>query len=450
MARLTQHLRAAVVAAAAATVCVCLWGAGARQVYGSGRAVLPASPATSCGCRGMFTVGACGLEGVAALRPSDAAWVAAVTGVAAARSGQDVALMPHLATLARYLPRLFHVRVAKDGGVQGDALASRAGHARPLRPCGVHLYTPRDVAKCVRRHLSATGAPLRLAFVGDSRVRNTLQTLVSSTLGAVQYSVPGITMDATLSFLDGAHHDLPLLADGLELRLHWATFLHRPRQPSDPSLQGAVDLLEAWAAGRAGPLEGDGPPPDVVYVSSGLWDTSMESGDVAVEGFVHTLSVVAPLLQAVARSARVLWHVHGPIKPWLATRGAPNTELDLMNRAAWARLGGGDVWLWDSRTVLGLRQHEECRALHAAGLHALAPPSWGCQDFQHAGRDVEHAAANMLWNLVCNARMDLPQDLCCAADRPPPVAMDGVDARTRDRASARRPVDDPKSNSVNA
>lgn len=374
----------------------------------------------------MFTVGACGLEAVAARRPGDAVWAAALSGVAAARAGQEVSLMPRLATLARYLPRLFRVRVAADGGVHGDALANRAGHGWSLRPCAVHLYTAQDVATCARLHLAATGAPLRLAFVGDSRVRNTLQVAVRASRDAVQFSVPGVGLDAAVSFLDSmAHHDQPLRAHGLELRLHWATFLHRPRLPEDQSLQGARDLLEAWAAGRAGPRAGDGPPPHVVYVSSGLWDTSMAGGGAeAVEGFVHTLGVVAPLLQALARRARVLWHVHGPIKPWLATRGAPNAELDMINRAAWARLGGGDVWLWDSRTVLGLRQHEECRALHAAGLHALAPRSWGCTNFQHAGRDVEHAAANMIWNLACNARMARPAHLCCAADPPPPPAED--------------------------
>lgn len=398
-------------------------GRGRGQgMVAAGQAWQAWAPPKSCECRAVFTLGACGLEDVAAQRRGDRTWEAAVAGVASSRAGDGVALMPQLAILARYLPRLFRLRMDEaDGGVEGDALASRAGHAWQLRPCSLHFYTPQDVSTCARRYLSTTGGPLRMAFVGDSRVRNTLQTMARSTMSVLQYSVPGLRVDDKLSFLTSrAHHNLPLRSHGLELTLHWATFLHRLRQPSEPSTQGARDLLEAWAAGREGPRAGDGPPPHVVYVSGGLWDTSLEDGAEAVQGLVHTLDVVGPLLQMLARHTRVLWHIHGPIKAWLAKRGAPNAELDMMNQAAWQRLGSGDVWLWDSRTVLGLRQHHECRNLYAAGLHALAPPEWGCRDFQHAGRDVEAAAANMLWNLACNARMEMPGNMCCARDPPPP------------------------------
>ncbi|XP_045131127.1 uncharacterized protein LOC123516093 [Portunus trituberculatus] len=405
---------------------------GAEEVGWAGRDAAGAAPdkanggwppPASCGCRAVFSVGACGLSSVAALWNGDAAWTSAVAGVGAGRVRGDQPLMPHLATLARYLPRLFQVNVSPDGSVQGNASASRVGHMAPLLPCALHHYAPQDVATCARRHLAATGSPLRLAFVGDSLVRNTLQEMVRSTRGALHYRVEGGDEDEALRFLDmPAKYDTPVQADGLDLSFHWSAFLHKPRNFTDVTHQGARDLLEAWAAGRAGPRAGDGPPPNVVCASSGMWDTSLEDDDEAVEGFVNTLNVMGPVLQALARRVRVLWHVHGPIKPWLATRGVPNAALDMMNVASWKRLGGGDVWLWDSRTVLALRQYTECRALHRAGLDALVPREWGCRDFQHPGKDVERAAVNMIWNLACNARLALHHSHCCAADTPPPAA----------------------------
>ncbi|KAG7175059.1 uncharacterized protein LOC121858707 [Homarus americanus] len=375
----------------------------------------------TCECRSMFTVGACGLEGVAEMRAGDAAWVRAVKGLGIARTQLDETMMPHLATLARYMPQVFTANVTSATAasshvkIEADPHLTRAATSLPFLPCEVHLYTPAEVLTCTRRYLAHTGAPLRIAFVGDSRVRNTMQQMIRGTLHHLQYRLEGDThaMNDTLGFLDSkAKVNIPVVGDGLHLRLHWSTFLHRQRQPDDVSRQGARDLLEAWASGTPGPQ--DGPVPDIIYVTSGLWDTSMSSGDEAVSDFMYTLQVMTPILNKLARRSRVLWHVHGPIKAWLAIREVPNGALDMINRAAWAKLGHGGVWLWDSHTVMMLRQHTECRALHQAGLAPLTPTSWGCRDFQHAGKDVEDGATNMLWNLACNALLHLPQHHCCA------------------------------------
>lgn len=330
-------------------------------------------------------------------------------------------MMPSLATLARYLPQVFTVNTTTTTkqGVQADPYLTRDSTTLPFLPCKVHLYTPEEVLACTQRYLTHTGAPLRIAFVGDSRVRNTMQQMLRSTLGRLQYRLAGEVqglLDSTLEFLDSkTKANVPVVGEGVELRLHWSAFLDRQRDGQDVSRQGARDLLEAWASGTSTGPGDEGPVPDIIYVTSGMWDTSLSDEDMAVSDFLHTLHVMTPVLEALARRTRVLWHVHGPIKAWLATRQVPNTALDLMNVASWARLGRAGVWLWDSLTVLTLRQQSECLALHLTGLAPLLPPSWGCDDFQHAGEDVEDAATNMLWNLACNSVLDLPSDHCCAA-----------------------------------
>ncbi|XP_071538287.1 uncharacterized protein [Panulirus ornatus] len=382
-----------------------------ENVEGQVPALLP----DNCECKSLFTVGACGLEAVAGMRPGDAAWASAVASLGRARKRQDVLMMPSLATLARYLPQVFRINLTSGQEVEADLKVSRASTTLPFLTCRVHLYTPAEVLACTRHYRSHRAAPLRIAFVGDSRVRNTMQQMIRSTMHRLGYRLEGEhqDLDATLAFLDSkTKANVPVLGEGLELRLHWSAFLEQERNGQDVSRQGARDLLEAWASGSSGPR--DGPIPDIVYVTSGFWDTSMSPEDDAVSDFLHTLHVMTPILQTLARRTRVLWHVHGPIKAWLARRGVPNAALDMMNRASWARLDRAGVWLWDSRTILTLRQMSECRALHLAGLVPLLPATWGCQDFQHAGRDVEDAAANMLWNLACNDVLGLATDHCCA------------------------------------
>lgn len=365
----------------------------------------------------MFTVGACGLEQVISMRPRDTSWVSALRGLGRSRKKGDVLMMPHLATLSRYLPRKFAVNVTNTKNatleLKANENVTRSLQLLPFVPCKVHVYRPSEAAECVQKYKD-TGSPLRIAYVGDSRVRNTMQQMIRAVLSTIDLKLAGEQkkLDINLEFLDRKSHvNVPVVGEGVELRLHWSAFLDKQRNPEDVSKQGARDLLEAWAAGTPSAL--DGPIPDIVYISSGLWDTAMNSEDAAVDEFMYTLRVMSPILEKLSQLTRVIWHVHGPIKKWVAIRDVPNTALDMMNRAAWMRLEQAGVWLWDTHTVMMLKQHVECQALHRAGLSKLVPHTWGCLDFQHAGHDVEDAAANMLWNLVCNRVLNVHSDHCC-------------------------------------
>ncbi|KAK7086774.1 hypothetical protein SK128_004450 [Halocaridina rubra] len=346
------------------------------------------------------------MDKVAAEMPNDPNWVSALQGLERARFNQDILMMPHLQTISRYLPQLFSVNVTSsakksDFQVTANAFLSRAVEKLPFIPCKIHIYSSTEVLKCTEKHLADTGKPIRIAFVGDSRVRVAMQQMIRSTLNELHYKHPGETndVDISLSFLDQKLKiNLPVKGTGIELRLHWSAYLEMYRNPDDVSQQGASDLLEAWVSGRPDPVN-DGPIPDVVYMTSGLWDTSMSPEDQAVSEFINTLQKITPILKALAKKTRILWHVHGPIKEWLATRDIPNGALDMMNRASWKYLSDSNIWLWDSHTVMMLKQYSECQRLSEADLHKSLPKGWGCQDFQHAGHDVEDAAGNMLWNL---------------------------------------------------
>lgn len=374
----------------------------------------------NCLCKSLFSVGACGLEQVVGFRPQDSNWVSAVRGLGKARREGDVLMRPHLATLARYLPPLFTVNITAAHGktelaVKADKNLSRSLPSLPFLPCQVHVYTPKEVLACTRKFEQNTGSPLRIAFVGDSRVRNTMEQMIRVNLNTLQLKLTGEQniVDLKDNFLDNkVKVNVPVQGEGLELRLHWSAFLEIKRNPSDVSKQGARDLLEAWASGT--PSINDGPIPDIIYATSGLWDTSMDHDDTAVDQFLYMLTVMSPTLERLSQLTRVIWHVHGPIKEWLALRDIPNAGLDMMNRAAWLKLGQSGVWLWDSHTIMMLRQHAECQALHVAGLDKLVPASWGCQDFQHAGHDVEDGAVNMLWNMACNPVLKLSSNHCCS------------------------------------
>ncbi|XP_066945359.1 N-acetylneuraminate 9-O-acetyltransferase-like [Macrobrachium rosenbergii] len=374
----------------------------------------------SCRCHSLFTIGACGMEEVASMRAKDARWVSATAELNRARFQQDILMMPQLQTISHYLPQLFKLNTTlaatiNNSEATGNKHLSRAADSLPFVSCRVHMYTPSEIGKCTRKVLQDTGQPLRMAFVGDSRVRNTMEQIIRSTQQEIKYRLAGENNQQNMSvtFLNHkSKFNMPVIGDGIELRLHWSAYLELDRDPKKISQQGAKDLLEAWSNGTPGP--DDGPIPDIAYITSGMWDSSMLPEDAAAESFIFTLEKMAPILKRLATRTLVLWHIHGPIKEWLATRDVPNGALDIMNRASWRWLADSNIWLWDSRTVLMLKQLSECRYLSQSTLKTQIPPEWGCFDFQHAGRDVEDAAANMLWNLVCNKVLQLPSEHCCS------------------------------------
>ncbi|XP_068215645.1 N-acetylneuraminate 9-O-acetyltransferase-like [Palaemon carinicauda] len=374
----------------------------------------------SCKCHSMFTIGACGMEEVASLRGNDALWVSATAGLNRARLEQDILMMPHLQTISNYLPQLFKlnttpVAMMNSDEAQVNKYISRASESLPFLLCNMHLYTPADVGKCTRKILEDTGQPLRIAFIGDSRVRNTMEQIIRSTQHEIKYRLPREPneQNTSVEFLNQKSKiNIPAIGDGIELRLHWSAYLDLDRNPKDVSQQGAKDLLEAWSRGTPGP--DDGPIPDMAYITSGMWDASMFPEDAAADGFISTLEKMAPILKKLATRTIVLWHIHGPIKEWLALRDVPNGALDIMNRVSWRWLRDSNVWLWDSRTVLMLRELSECMYLNQSTLNTQIPTEWGCSDFQHAGKDVEDAAANMLWNLACNKVLEFSSEHCCA------------------------------------
>ncbi|CAL4078384.1 unnamed protein product [Meganyctiphanes norvegica] len=375
-----------------------------------------------CNCKSLFTIGACGIDKLEDVMPFDTGWKTALSGLNAARKYANMEMMPHLATLARYLPQLFTLNVTLEDddrfSLNLNTTPSRSMTKLPFVSCNIHQYTSDEVDRCTKEYKRLTGEPLRVAFVGDSRIRNTMQQMIRKLHAKVALKAGNEDIDMDLStFLDTkVKLNLPIRGDAIELRLHWSAYLDEVRvvDQLDPRVahQGARDLLEAWVYGNF--TEKDGPPPHLIYMSNGLWETNMNDDDVAVEESMTTMKTMRPLLNKLSRMSQILWHMHGPFKDWIAIRNKPTYALDMMNRMSWKYLRDTNIWLWDTRTVLTLKERTECQALHEANLTRKVPWYWGCSDFQHAGMDVEDATGNMIWNLACNKILNFSPDKCCS------------------------------------
>ncbi|CAL4122181.1 unnamed protein product, partial [Meganyctiphanes norvegica] len=380
-----------------------------------------------CHCQSMFTVGGCHMKQVIHLQ-EDPVQASAFSGLSIARL-DGTQTFTFMKTLARYLPQIFKADLKhnpiKDFDMTNKENISRASQSLPFVPCSMHIYTPIDVKMCTEHFKRSWHVPLKITFIGDSRTRNTMQEMAKILIKELNLHTAAEDPQQLMYLITNieGRSNIPANGNNIEINYIFAPIIERKVAKPIPGYDflgyGARDIFEVWSEGKSWINIHRNQTfhlPHLVVVNTGMWYNMKTPAEVAVSEFIHAMHIMTPILKRLSKITRVLWPLHGPIKENLAY--TPDLDwtpvLDLMNSITWLKLRDSNVWLWDTRTILMLRQKQECFELYEAGLGNVLLLELGCLDMKHAGKDVERGAINMIWNLVCNSLLNMKTTHCCS------------------------------------
>ena len=361
-----------------------------------------------CHCRSLFTIGACGPERSAPKNSKEKSLRQAISLLFQARNGADISIIQNLNTISKFLPSSYIVHTRQS--------SQRVRSYVPYIPCRIHVYSKEEISHCLDKRFLITGNVLKIAFVGDSMVRNLMEKMVVDLKEVLNLTVAGDTgVDLDVVFLnDKMRHMFPVEGKGLELKLHWSAELGKNSSNVFDRVvyQGARDILVDWSE------KIDNPKfihevPNIIYFDNGMWSSSMRPEIVALDSVYSDYKDLFPVLKKLASNSLLLLRTQTPMKEYLAKLTMPNGALDLMNNIGWFALNNSGVWIWDTPTPYYLREYNDCYSIWRAMRNA-SPPSWACMDYQHPSRMAEAVADNMIWNFVCNKIMEISQDHCCS------------------------------------
>ncbi|KAF2365983.1 hypothetical protein FHG87_003254 [Trinorchestia longiramus] len=383
----------------------------------------PALFNSSCSCQSLFTIGACGLSSYYQDETLPNNYRNIFRILERVRHGAPMFNIKLLNDLARFLPKLLRdfEFSNKTFSSQTPNITLETKYHQKLKqttssltyiPCKVHSYTKEEIKECLKRRKAITGRILRIAFVGDSQVRNLLEQMIKF-LRVKRNLRAGNDMGLNLStsFLDTKYkQDLPVEGDDIQLRLYWSAFLGKPRD-NTVTYQGAEDLFRVWAVNKT--TQHGEEVPDILYFDDGMWSTGRHTEWGAVSVVKNDFDRLKPYLQNISRTTRLILRTQTPVKEWVAKHAVPNSGLDMMNQIAWWVFRDTDLWIWDTVTPVYLREREDCKAYWKTGFGRSLPREWACFDYQHPSKISEMVAGNMIWNYVCNGINKIDDSHCC-------------------------------------
>ena len=269
----------------------------------------------------------------------------------------------------------------------------------PLSKRNIRIYSNNDAYKCFKYRKKKLKRPLKLTFIGDSQVRNIMETII-------EYISPRVKLKITLpnhfkldDFLNKKiKKDVVVRSDNLILHMIWRTSI------LGPGSEGIGSIFNQW-------LVTPGLIPDLVLMDTGLWELKNHSEIDAINSVIYKIGRVLPSLLNISKKLNIIWVPNGPMKYWLATDFVPNAALHFINNFLFLKLQNSNIWFWESSLMVFQMEHELCRMLHKEKKSFFASPkrkkiSLLCGDFMHSSKHVTgRVLVNILLNLLCNSFM---------------------------------------------
>ena len=385
-----------------------------------------------CTCQSMFTIGGCNLDAITEILSFNRTWKNLFKKLQAARNGGTYSVTQALHELSRYMPSTYQVQVPPDetGSLpkyefsntnpsRGEDMKSqhfsRMTSNLPYVPCKIHIYSDSDIKQCLAQRKKITSQPLRIAFVGDSQVRNLLQQIIMRLREPLELKTKELAgKNLTINFLDSpVKHDFLIQGQDIEMKLYWSTFLSKKRENVFPKVifQGAKDVLEAWNIN--GTYTDGQVTPDLIYFDDGMWKRDNVYAEENVDNVRSDFENLSKTLSDLSKKTRLVFRPLTPFKHWIAKTFLENKRLDFENQIAWLKLVKTGTWIWDTITPVYLKEIDECWNHWRTGYGNNLPKLWNCADFQHLSRISENVASNMIWNYFCNDIRNMSTKYCC-------------------------------------
>ena len=388
---------------------------------------------TDCTCQSMFTIGGCNLDAITETLSFNRTWKNLFKKLQAARNGGTYSVTHALHELSRYMPSTYQVQITLDetgslpkyefsntnpsrGEDMKSQYFSRMSSNLPYVPCKIHNYSDSDIKQCLVQRKKITGQPLRIAFVGDSQVRIMLEQLIERLQGPLGLKSKDLGgKNLTTNFIyKSFKEDFTIFGEDIEMKLHWSTFLGKPKDTFIPGriYQGAKDTLEAWNVNGT-TVSGD-EIPDLIYFDTGMWAENLFYEVDNIDNVRSDFEKLMPTLSGLSKKTRLIFRTLTTYKPWLARSLLENKRLDMVNQLAWLGLVKTGTWIWDSMTPIYLKEIDECWNHWRTGYGRNLPSSWACDNFQHLSKISENIGSNMIWNYFCNDIKGLSVSYCCS------------------------------------
>ena len=390
-----------------------------------------------CSCKSLFTIGGCDLNSMVDSLPLNRTWTYLLQNLHRARIGETNSLFDLYHELSRYMPNVYNSNQPSNRSkplskyqfsgnntfrdvdqvpqYERINIFSRLFESLPYVPCKIHNYSDSDIKQCLAQRKKITGQPLRIAFVGDSQVRNLLQQIIMRLREPLELKTKELAgKNLTIDFLDTpVKIDFLIHGRDIEMKLYWSTFLARKRKKQYPesTYQGAKDVLTAWNINGAY-IDGQ-VIPDMIYFDNGMWTEDRVYPEENVDNVRSDFENLSKTLSDLSKKTRLVFRPLTPFKHWIAKTFLQNKRLDFENQIAWLKLVKTGTWIWDTITPVYLKEIDECWNHWRTGYGNNLPKLWNCADFQHLSRISENVASNMIWNYFCNDILNLSDSHCC-------------------------------------
>ncbi|XP_033102445.1 N-acetylneuraminate 9-O-acetyltransferase-like isoform X3 [Anneissia japonica] len=240
--------------------------------------------------------------------------------------------------------------------------------------CMMHKYKAGEIGRCLQNQ--------RVAFIGDSRVRQLYNSFLTE-------------------FTGKEFHDAIVHSDLSHTEQSTNTFVEFRWQPHIND--STIDLYQTWISGKI-------QKPNLIIHGAATWAIKDFKGEFsAIEQYKTNLSKVALQMDTLNKDpdVKIVWILQAPVvEPLLSgpRKVITNNQIDLYNDVAYAQFRNSDIQVWQS--------------VRKTAYFSQSPP----KDGLHVPDDVIETNCHLLLNWFCNKDID-PADATCCKGLPFPLTL---------------------------
>ena len=390
--------------------------------------IIQSQKPVDCQCKSLFHIGSCGFDKIGSSYSTNRLLRQFFPKIKLFRSGEPYSMIETIKVLSSLInpfpfpishnekisPRTLNgitfaeqrQKILPVNNTKNTWTRKNTASMSPVINCTIHLFSPYEIKRCLMFRRRKRGSKLRIAFIGDSLVRNLMEQMVDHLRNLLVLKiVEPRNMNIEDNFLDKkVKHDIKIDGLNIVLEFFWSAFMNK-----DTSLQriGPTKILRSWVDRNYTKHV-----PDIIIMDTGLWEFKSKDEVDAIADVINDMKNIRTILEKLSTASFILWRSNAPVKSWLAKGMVPNSALDLLNQVSFLSLKNSGVWFWDSFLLLLMKEYEHCRIEYNMTRH-MHPQL--CGDYMHPSKKVtEAAAANMVWNHVCNSILSAPAGYCCS------------------------------------
>lgn len=336
------------------------------------------------------------------LNPHDRIWNSALTKLQKLKYGYfNTGYTDILNSLSKYIKteyRLNNFNLSSNFSASNGVVKNEL-FPLPFVNCAEAWLSSEKYMKCFEKFETINERPFNTVFLGDSRTRFLMRyflKMLETSLDIDSHRRKKLNV----FYREKIKWDWNMSFKLLNVTLKWAPYLDENKD--------SMLLIDSWCH-----VDSERPPkvpmPDLLVISYGAWTSTHKDAIDGLTDYYDAIRKISTCLTVISRTVPVIWMVQPPMKVMVY----PNPPLDITNSMAQHVFRDSNVWLWDTATVVAIKEINMCYSFILPQLYHATPYDWGCWDIHHGGRWAYTRASNMLLNLMCNRLVGVSSTNCC-------------------------------------